>query len=100
MRKLFATSSALLAIACLCACARTSATTWGFSSWYRRFGGSGGWGEAFEHQRNTCLSEMDITDPAQVAVDSPQETGFIQCMNLAGWCTQLWNCNKPGLGGG
>jgi hypothetical protein len=43
---------------------------------------------------------MGITDPAQIAVDSSQETGFIQCMNAAGWCTQLWNCNKPGAGGG
>jgi len=80
----------------LCACARTSATTWGFSSWYREGGGSLGFGQAFENQRNTCLSQMDITDPAQVAVDSSAERGFVQCMNASGWCTQLWDCSMPG----
>jgi hypothetical protein len=96
MKRIAVRVACALALAALCACARTSATTWGFSSWYRQGAGSLGFGQAFENQRNTCLSEMGITDPAQVAVDSPQETGFLQCMNAAGWCTQLWNCNKPG----
>ena len=96
MKQIAVSIACSLALAAVFACARTSATTWGWSSWYRQGGGGLGFGQAFENQRNTCLSQMDITDPAQVAVDSPQETGFIQCMNAAGWCTQLWNCNKPG----
>jgi len=96
MKRIAVSIACALALAALCACARTSATTWGWSSWYRQGGGGLGFGQAFENQRNTCLSQQGISDPTQVVVDSPQETGFIECMNAAGWCTQLWSCNKPG----
>jgi len=96
VQKTIAAYVALIACLVVCACARTSATTWGWSSWYRQGGGGLGFGQEFENQRSTCLSQMNITDPAHVAVDSSQETGFIECMNAAGWCTQLWSCNKPG----
>jgi hypothetical protein len=91
-----AASAALLSLLLLCGCARTVATTWGFSSWYRQGAGSLGFGGAFETQRDTCLSQAGISDPAGVAVDSPQETAFIECMNAAGWCTEMWDCEKPG----
>jgi hypothetical protein len=95
MTKRFATGPVLLGVLLLCACARSSATTWGYSSWYRN-GGADGFMGAFEMQRNTCLSELQVQDTASIQPDSPQETQFIECMNAAGWCTQMWDCNKPG----
>ncbi|HEX5067190.1 MAG TPA: hypothetical protein VFY49_13810 [Myxococcota bacterium] len=94
MRKTLASFLVFLALAAAFACARTVATTWGYSSWYLRegFGDMG----MFENQRNTCLSQLQVPDTATLAVGSPQETQFIQCMNASGWCTQMWDCNKPG----
>ena len=86
----------VLALAALFACVtRSPATTWGWSSWYLR----GGFGDEdmFKGQRDTCLSQMDVKDPVSITLDSPAENGFVQCMNAAGWCTQLWNCNKPNM---
>ena len=95
MRRSLALSLALLSLGVASACARTSATTWGWSSWYREGGGLGDLGD-FEAVRSTCLSQLSSTDPAAVAPDSSQETQFIECMNASGWCTQLWSCEKPG----
>lgn len=94
MKRSLAILVGLSSLALLAACARTSATTWGWSSWYRR-GGFGDMG-AFEAQRSTCLAQLGTSDPASIQPQSPQETQFIQCMNGSGWCTQLWDCNKPG----
>ena len=93
MRRPVALFLALLALAGASACARTVATTWGYSSWYLR----NGFGDLrmFEIQRNTCLSELQVPDPSALAPGSPSETQFIQCMNAAGWCSQMWDCNAP-----
>jgi hypothetical protein len=86
-------AAAFLVVLALAACARTVATTWGYSSWYLRegFGDMG----MFESQRNTCLSQLQVPDPDGLAPGSRQETQFIQCMNAAGWCSQMWDCNAP-----
>jgi hypothetical protein len=96
MKTRFALGLVLVSILLLGGCARTVATTWGYSSWYRR-GGAGAM-STFETQRGTCLSELGVPDPTKLQPDSPQETQFLLCMNSAGWCTQLWNCNRPGGG--
>jgi hypothetical protein len=91
VQKAVAACLALFALACT----PTVATTWGYSSWYRR--GSPGAGDmgAFEAQRNTCLSELQVPDPAALAPRSREERQFLQCMNAAGWCTQMWDCDSP-----
>ena len=77
-------------------CAVSSpATSWGWSSWYRRFG-TGGMG-TFATQRNTCLHQMGITDPERVEVRSSEDVGFVHCMNAAGWCSQVWECDAPSV---
>ena len=93
MRRTAASCLALLALAAGFGCARTVATTWGYSSWYLRdgFGDMG----MFENQRNTCLSQLQVPDPAALAPGSTGETQFIQCMNAANWCSQMWDCNAP-----
>jgi hypothetical protein len=97
VRRTVAATLTLLGIALACACARTSATTWGWSSWYRA-GGALGDLAAFQAQRSTCLSQLQVSDEAAIQPDSPQETQFLECMNASGWCTQLWSCEKPGAG--
>jgi hypothetical protein len=75
-------------------CASTSpATSWGWSSWYRRSGT--GSASGFRSQRATCLSQMGVTDPERVEPRSSQDVGFVQCMNAAGWCNQVWECRAP-----
>ena len=83
-----------LALVALFACAQTVATTWGYSSWYQRAGA--GDMRMFENQRNTCLSQLQVPDPAALAPGGREELQFLQCMNAAGWCTQMWDCNRPG----
>jgi len=85
----------LLALALLLACGTpTPMTTWPYSTWYARDGGSSL--GAFERAHRSCLEELDITAPEGVEHDSPTEDGFIRCMNAAGWCSNSYHCNKPG----
>ena len=93
MKTRYAQLCAVASLLLLGGCTRTVATTWGWSSWYRRDGA--GAQSTFQTQRSSCLSEVGVPDPAKILPDSPQETQYIQCMNAAGWCTQLWHCNKP-----
>ena len=93
MQKIFAVCLALTACLAAGGCARTVATTWGYSSWYRQFSPGAGDMGAFEIQRNTCLSELQVPDPAALAPGGREERQFLQCMNAAGWCTQMWDCN-------
>jgi hypothetical protein len=74
-------------------CAHTPATSWGWSSWYQRFGTGNKPG--FESQRATCLAQMGVNDPDAVELRSSQDVGFVQCMNAAGWCNQVWECRAP-----
>jgi hypothetical protein len=81
-----------LALAAL-GCSHRPATSWGWSAWYQRFGTGNKLG--FESQRATCLSQMGVEDPEQVEIRSSQDVGFVQCMNAAGWCNQVWQCHAP-----
>lgn len=83
-----------LFLAALCGCAgHAPATSWGWSSWHLRNGsGSERW---FESQRATCLAQMGVTDPEAVELRSPQDVGYVQCMNAVGWCNQVWGCRAP-----
>lgn len=91
-QRLAALLLALQALAGASACTPTVATTWGYSSWYRR-GGAVGDLRMFEIQRNTCLSELEVPDPASLTPGGREERQFLQCMNGAGWCSQMWDCN-------
>lgn len=74
---------------------RQAATTWAYSHWYEKFG-AGSMG-AFEEQQKSCLEQIGVAgDPASVQPGSPPENAFIECMNRGNWCTQAYNCNKPG----
>ena len=87
---------ALLALWLLAECgcaAHAPATSWGWSSWYRSFGF--GDQSSFKSQRATCLSRMGVTDPEGVELRSSEDVGFVQCMNAAGWCNQVWECRAP-----
>ena len=85
----------VLALAAQWSCAgRSPATLWGWSSWYLRSGIQGSM-RSFESQRATCLSQMGVTDPESVEIRSSKEVGFVQCMNAAGWCNQVWGCRAP-----
>ena len=75
-------------------CAQTASTTWGYSGWYREDGA--GMESQFENQRNSCLASLGLTDPSTVQVNSSQDNAFIECMNGAGWCSDQYQCNKPG----
>lgn len=85
--------AALLAVAVAVACARTSVVGWGYSSWFDR-DGAGDMG-AFDRHRSACLEQAGIEDAATIAPNSPEETRFVECMNTAGWCTELFHCQKP-----
>jgi hypothetical protein len=74
-------------------CSHEPAASWGWSAWHQRFGTGNQLG--FESQRATCLSQMGITDPEQVEIRSSQDVGYVQCMNAAGWCNQVWQCRAP-----
>ncbi len=77
------------------ACASsTPLTEWGYSDWFRR--GAPGEMGAFEQQRDACLKQAAIPDPATVVRNSPAENHFIACMNAADWCTAVYHCEKPG----
>jgi hypothetical protein len=81
-----------LAIACA---TPTAMTTWGYSSWMERYGGGERGG--FEKARAQCLEKTNISQAANIASGSPEETAFLACMNAANWCTNRWGCNKPGV---
>jgi hypothetical protein len=83
---------ALVAIACA---PRTAVTQWGYSSWFRR-GATGEMG-TFHRQRDKCLAEAGVANPESIAADSPEEDGFIRCMNRAEWCSRAFHCQKPGV---
>jgi len=94
MSRLALSCSILILVAGACA-ARMAATTWGYSHWHQRLGG-GSMGEFEEHQKR-CLEQIGVGgDPASVEPDSPQEDAFLECMNAAHWCTNEFNCDKPG----
>jgi hypothetical protein len=82
---------ALLLLSCA---PRSAITTWGWSSWVRQ--GGGGEMGAFETQRQQCLEQAGVSDPASVQPDSSAETRYLECMNGAGWCTTDFGCEKPG----
>ena len=81
-------------LAALWSCAgHAPATSWGWSSWYMRTGM--GSERGFKSQRTTCLSQLGVTDPEAVELRSSQDVGYVQCMNAAGWCNQVWGCSAP-----
>ena len=55
----------------------------------------GGDQTSFKSQRATCLSQMGVADPERVELRSSDDVGFVQCMNAAGWCNQVWECRAP-----
>ena len=83
----------LLALGCA---PRTAVSTWPYTSWYSKRGtGKGELG--FERARRDCLEEASIREaPESLAPDSLEEQSFRLCMNDAGWCTNLFHCDKSG----
>jgi hypothetical protein len=93
--RIVASSVLVCAGLAIASCApRTAATTWPWSDWYRE--GGGGEMGPFEQQRRACLTQVGISEPGAVAPDSSAENAYIICMNAAGWCTENFNCEKPG----
>jgi hypothetical protein len=85
----------LLVLSALGCAPRQAATTWGYSRWSLRMGAGtlGG----FERQQRQCLAEAGVTgDVASVAPNSPEEDAYLECMNGAGWCSEVFHCEKPG----
>lgn len=84
----------VMAFAFGCA-ARQPVTTWGYSHWYQR-DGAGSMG-VFEQHQKACLEQVGVAgDAPGVAPESREENEFVECMNAAGWCTEQFECSKPG----